>query len=354
VRGRARSRTSDRDVSEGRRRRWPLYLLFAIAILAGIALWAYSPSLPPEFLIARYAEDWSQFVAIGGARAHLRDQGNRAGVPLILIHGASGSLHEWDGWTRALGGQARLISVDLPGHGLTGAWPRDDYTVDAYADFIEMLVDTLHLDRFVLVGHSLGGAVAWTVAARRPDRVSQLILIDSAGYPSEGDHVPWPARLARLPLIGELGIYFKPELWVRQTLRHAYADPSLATAKRVTRTAELQRFPGNREATLRRARTQEPLDPTPLKRLNVPTLILWGAKDHWMPVADAFRFRDDIKGATLEIFDKLGHAPMEEDPTRTAAVVAAFLKPVTSRTAPLLRSSTLAPNTHPSALPQGN
>ena len=79
---------------------------------------------------------------------------------------------------RAFRAKARLISVDLPGHGLTGAWPRNEYTVEAYVDFIEALVDTLKIDRFVLVGHSLGGAVAWTFAATRPDRVSQLILVD--------------------------------------------------------------------------------------------------------------------------------------------------------------------------------
>ena len=104
-------------------------------------------------------------------------------------------------WARCTCGRAgrasfqarlRLISVDLPGHGLTGAWPRDEYTIEAYADFIEVLVDTLNLDRFVLVGHSMGGAVAWTFAATRPDRVSQLILVDAAGYPRTTGEAPLP------------------------------------------------------------------------------------------------------------------------------------------------------------------
>ncbi len=316
------------------RRRWPLWLLFAAGVLAGVALWAYSPSLPAETLIARYANDRSKFVDVGGVRAHVRDQGNPDGIPLVLIHGSLGSLHEWEGWVSELGKQARLISVDLPGHGLTGTWPRDDYTVEAYADFIEVLVDALNLDRFALAGHSLGGAVAWSFAATRPDRVSQLILVDSAGYPREGGEAPLPTRLARLPVIGDIGIYFKPESAVRRSLADAYADPALATPERTRRAAELQRFPGNREATLQRARTQEPLDPTPLKRLAVPTLILWGAKDRWVPVADAFRFQGDIKGAKLQVFENLGHNPMEEDPKATAAAVAAFLVPIPPRPVP--------------------
>jgi len=313
-----------------RRRRWPFYLLFAVGALVGVASWAYSPSLPPEMLVTLYANDKSKFIDIAGARAHVRDQGNPNGIPLVLIHGSGGSLHVWEGWARELGSKARLISVDLPGHGLTGAWPRHEYTVEAYADFLESLVNALKLDRFVLAGHSLGGGVAWTFAATRPDRVSQIILIDAAG---ENRDPAWPTRLARLPIVGEIGIHFRPERWVQRKLTQAYADPAMVTPDRVKRTAELQRFPGNREATLQRARTQEPLDTAPLKRLRVATLILWGAQDRWVPVADAFLFQNDIKGAKVEIFEKLGHDPMEEDPVATAAAVAAFLKPISIRPA---------------------
>jgi pimeloyl-ACP methyl ester carboxylesterase len=314
-----------------RRRRWPFFFLCAIGALAALASWAYSPPLPPEMLVARYANEKSRFMDIAGARAHVRDQGNSDGIPLVLIHGSGSSLHVWEGWAQELGSKVRLISVDLPGHGLTGAWPRDEYTVEAYADFIEALADALKLDRFALAGHSLGGGVAWTFAATRPDRVSQIILVDAAG---ENREAPWPTRLARLPVVGDIGIYFKSEQWVRRKLTEAYADPAMVTAERVKRTAELQRFPGNREATLRRARTQEPLDPSSLRRLAVPTLILWGALDRWVPVADAFRFQNDIKAAKLEVFDRLGHDPMEEDPQATAAAVAAFLKPLPRPPAP--------------------
>jgi pimeloyl-ACP methyl ester carboxylesterase len=321
------------------RRRWPLVVLFAGAILAGVALWAYAPTLPAETLIARYANERSKFIDVGGVQAHVRDyardQDDTDPIPVVLIHGSLGSLHMWEGWARELAPRLRLITVDLPGHGLTGAWPRDEYTIEAYTDFIEVLVDALHLDRFVLIGHSMGGAVAWSFAATRPDRVSHLVLVDAAGYPRQGE-APLPVRLARMPVVGDVGIYFKPERLVRRSLEEVYADPAMVTPDRIRRYSELQRFPGNREATLQRARTQEPLDPTPLKRLDVPTLILWGAKDRWVPVADAFRFQNDIKGAKLEIFQNLGHNPMEEDPKATAAAVAAFLASTPAR--PLRRA----------------
>ena len=125
----------------------------------------------------------------------------------------------------------------------------------------------------------------------------------------------------------------------------------MVTPERVRRYAELQRFPGNREATLQRARTQEPLDPAPLKRLDVPTLIIWGGKDRWVPTADAFRFQNDIKGAELEIFEALGHNPMEEDAKATAAAVAAFIKPITPRPA-LPPEPPIDQTVHPSVLPE--
>jgi pimeloyl-ACP methyl ester carboxylesterase len=312
--------------AEGPRpRRWPFILLFALGVLSGVALWAYAPDLPRVALIARYASEHSKFIEVAGAQAHVRDEGKADAMPLLLIHGSLGSLQMWDGWVAELQDRYRLILVDLPGHGLTGDWPRGDFSVDAYADFIEVLADTLHLDRFAVAGHSLGGAVAWTFAATRPERVSQLILIDSAGFPRESGELPLPIRLARQRVIGDIGIYFKPERLVRRSLLEVYADPAMVTPERVKQFGELQRFPGNRPATLIRARTQEPLDPSPLKRLDVPTLIIWGAKDRWVPVADGFRFQNDIKGSKLAIFENLGHDPMEENPKATAAAVAEFL-----------------------------
>ncbi len=323
-------------------RRWPTVLLILAGLVLGVALWAYTPSLPPDLLTKRYANSHSSFIDVGGARAHVRDEGRRDGIPIILIHGSLGSLQVWDGWVAALKDRARLISVDLPGHGLTGAWPRDEYTIDAYADFIEVLADTLNLDRFAIAGHSMGGAVAWTFAATRPDRVSHLILVDSTGFARDGPP-PLSLRLARLPVLGELALWFKPEPLVRRALADAYGDPAQATPERVRRYAELQRYPGNRRATLLRARTQESLDTTVLKRLDVPTLIIWGGRDHWVPPADAQHFQQNIRGSHLAVFEKLGHMPMEEDAQATAAAVDAFLPLTLAPTQPAASTSSEPP-----------
>lgn len=313
-----------RRAEEPRPRRWPLLLLVLAGVLGGVALWAYAPDLPADQLTQRYANEQSKFMDVAGARAHVRDEGNPDGPPLLLIHGSLGSLQVWEGWVAELKDRFRLISVDLPGHGLTGAWPRNEYTIEAYCDFVEVLADELRLGRFAIAGHSLGGAVAWNFAATRPERVSRLVLLDSAGFPGGGP-VPWQTRIERIAGLGELAVHFKPSSTMRRALLDMYADPALATPQRLRRYSELQRFPGNRDATLQRARTQEALDPTMLKHLDVPTLLIWGTQDRWTPVADAFRFQDAIKGAKLAVFEKLGHAPMEEDPKATAEAAATFL-----------------------------
>ena len=310
--------------SERAQRRWPALVLIALSAIAGVMFWAYTPELPRELLIQRYANAQSQFLDVGGVRAHVRDEGNPDAMPLLMIHGSLGSLQVWEGWVRELKNRYRLISVDLPGHGLTGPWPREEYTVEAYTDFIEVLADTLQLDRFAIAGQSMGGAVAWSFAASRPERVTELILVDSAGYPREGQS-PFQLQIARWRGLGDIGIYFKPEPMLKRALSDTYADPAMVTPERLQRYGDLQRFPGNRAATLKRLRTQEPLDPTTLRHLDVPTLILWGGKDRQIPVADAQRFKSDIKGSQLVVFEELGHAPMEEDPKATADAVAAFL-----------------------------
>ena len=140
---------------------------------------------------------------------------------------------------------------------------------------------------------------------------------------------------ARLPIVGEIGIHFRPERWVRRKLyARLTPTPAMVTPDRVKRTAELQRFPGNREATP--ACAPAPRSHSILHHSGASkyaTLILWGAQDRWVPVADAFLFQNDIKGARVEIFEKLGHDPMGEDPVATSAVVAAFLKPIAVRSA---------------------
>jgi pimeloyl-ACP methyl ester carboxylesterase len=149
--------------------------LVIFAALAAVAASAWAPDRTVESLKPRWAAAPSRFETIDGMAVHLRDQGPRDDPhPLVLIHGTSSSLHAWDAWAARLQGGHRVLSFDLPGFGLTGPFPNDDYSMAHYTRFMSDLLAHLGISHAVLVGNSLGGHVAWETALAHPELVERL------------------------------------------------------------------------------------------------------------------------------------------------------------------------------------
>ena len=294
-----------------------------------------APDRPVETLVARWAPPPSEFLDLNGQLVHYRDEGPKSDpVPLVLLHGTSASLHTWDGWTKALRGQRRVIRLDLPGFGLTGpfsgSYAGQPYSGPAYAAFVLDVLDRLQVQRFVAAGNSLGGEVAWRIAATAPQRVAGLVLVDAGGYSvqdaAQRGTMPLGWQLARLPVLGHITEYLLPRQVIVQGLHAVYGDPSRITEALVDRYFELILRAGNRAALVQRAQQWsggEGVDH--VTGVSAPTLVLWGGRDALLPPTLAQRFVADIPGARLQVFDDLGHVPQEEDPVRTVAVVQAFL-----------------------------
>ncbi|HET6786388.1 MAG TPA: alpha/beta hydrolase [Aquabacterium sp.] len=302
-------------------------LLALLALGVGLAMnWA--PDRSVAELSPRWAPQPSRFVLIDGMQVHLRDEGRRDDPePIVLLHGTSASLHTWDGWVAALAPGRRVIRMDLPGFGLTGPAPDGDYSLPRYATFVTHLMDQLGVQRAVLVGNSFGGAVAWKTAADHPARVSRLILIDAGGYPYESASVPIGFRLARYPALSPILNNVLPRSMIESSVRNVYGDPERVTAELVERYYELTLRAGNRQALVERFR-QSPGGEfaAQIPQIQAPTLILWGGRDRLIPPSTAQRFRQDIRGSALVVFDTLGHVPHEEDPAHTVTVAQAFLE----------------------------
>jgi pimeloyl-ACP methyl ester carboxylesterase len=303
-----------------------LLLLLIIVAGAGIAL-TWQPDRPVSTLLARWAQPPSQFLDVAGMHVHYRDEGPRDDItPIVLIHGTSTNLQTWDGWAAALKDHKRVIRFDLPGFGLTGPSPDHDYHTDTYAHFTLQVLDQLGVQHFIVAGNSLGGDIAWNVAAAAPQRVERLILIDSSGYPLNATSVPLGFRIARTPVLNQIARYSLPRAVIESSIRNLYGDPSKVTPELVDRIFELTLREGNRDALMQRLDQMElGAHVDRIKAIKTPTLILWGGRDHLIPLDDARQFARDIAGSKLVVFDDLGHVPYEEDPARTVAAAKTFL-----------------------------
>lgn len=296
-----------------------------VFVIAGVmATWA--PDRSVEQLSGRWAQAPSRLIEVSGMQVHLRDEGPRNDpLPIVLLHGTSASLHTWDGWTEELKLHRRVIRFDLPGFGLTGPSPSNEYSIAAYVRFVAAVLDTLGVKSFVLAGNSLGGQIAWAAASAMPQRVSQLILVDAAGYPFQPVSVPLAFQVARMAGIRTLMEYVLPRGVVMQSVRNVYGDPSKVTPDLVDRYYELTLRAGNRAALAHRFAQIASGDVNQIRTLKLPTLILWGGKDRLIPPDNAKRFEADIVGSRLVVFDQLGHVPHEEDAQGTLQPVKTFL-----------------------------
>jgi len=307
-------------------------LLGILLILTVVALaLSRAPDRSVESLVARWAPAPSDFVELRGMVVHVRDEGPRDDpLPLVLLHGTGASLHTWEGWVAALKGQRRVITLDLPGFGLTGpfagAYAERDYSGDAYARFVIDLLDALKLPRVVLGGNSLGGEIAWRTAWLQPARVHSLVLVDALGPPFTPESVPLGFLVARVPALSWIMEEVLPRAVVAQSVVSVYGDPTRVSAELVDRYFELTLRDGNRRALgLLLSQIQLGQDADRIATLKLPTLILWGGLDRLIPPAVGAEFERLISGSQRVVFPELGHVPQEEDPARTVVPVKAFL-----------------------------
>lgn len=315
-------------------------ILAGLVVVLAVALFgtkaAFWPDLPRVDVVAKYANAQSQFLFLpSGAVAHVRDEGRRGGTPVFLLHGSTASLHTWSPWVRALGHKYRLISIDLPGHGLTGAVPDRNYSVSAMARFVDEVAGELSLSRFVVVGNSMGGSVAMRYALDHPEKVRALGLISSGGYKrdeEDGGSVG-AFRLTDTAIGRWLMRHITPRNLVSRTMRLAVADPDdFMTDEMIDRYWELLRMEGAREAITQRladyrkynasGRSLEPR----VGGITAPTLIMWGTEDRLTPLRYGRRFAEIIPNSRLVVYNDVGHLAMEEIPERSADDMRRFLE----------------------------
>jgi len=279
----------------------------------------------PEHLKDKYASDKSKYITLSDTTIHYEDEGE--GPVLILSHGVMASLHTWDGWVEALKSKYRIIRFDIPGFGLSDPNANKQFNPEYTAELLNEFVDALGLEKFYLVGNSLGGFISWNYAATHPERVEKLILIDAIGYEQK---LPAVMKLVSSPVIQDVARWIAPKFIVDSCVRKVYGEPDNIHHGIFDRYFDLLSHPGGRDAMVDVFLTFKhfnghPEVTTKMKTLKMPTLIMWGEDDAWVPVSHVENWKRDLPQAEAIIYKNAGHIPMEEYPEQTSLDADKFL-----------------------------
>ena len=252
------------------------------------------------------------------------------GDPILCLHGLGANIYSWRHFIVPFSRHHKLILVDFKGCGKSPK-PRDThYSLEGKVDDIYNLILAEDLRNLTLVGNSLGGAIALLVAIRlgkeKPNRLSKLILIDSAG---DKNSMPPHLNLLR-SILGAPMIYLSPSsLAARMTLRMCYYDRKKISGEQVEAYAAPLASLGGRHALLETARQCIPANADELiaavSTITVPTLILWGREDKVIPLRVGKLLHKLIPNSMLDVIDQCGHIPQEEKPDETIARITEFL-----------------------------
>ncbi|MEM1194056.1 MAG: alpha/beta hydrolase [Pseudomonadota bacterium] len=268
-----------------------------------------------------------------GNCVRIRDEGNPDGPALMLIHGSSDSLLTWRGMIDELAGDYRLLSLDLPGHGLSGPHVANRYDATAMMAAVTAFANNSGVERFTLIGNSMGGWISWRYALAHPERVAALVLVDASGAPLPADAEPprlyLGAVLMKIRWLRPIIEQVTPRSIIKQSLIDSVYDENLITEAVVDEFWKLLRYPGNRRATAIRSTTdREPAYGTRLSEIAAPTLIVWGDADEVVPLEAANVFDREIPNSTLIIYKNIGHLPQRETPQALARDLKDFLGPL--------------------------
>ena len=252
------------------------------------------------------------------------------GQAMLLVHGFASFSFTWMRMLEFLPEERfRMICIDLKGYGHSEKRCDEHLAPYDQAVMLSAFIRKLNLQDFILVGHSMGGAISLIALFHEEirKRMSRLIIVDSAGmFPKLPEFIDdLTATSPQSPLLK----YTDEELLARLVLEQAYHDVGQISEETVKAYADILREE-NAKTCLIAAAKQTAIPNVRdfhknIRKIHSPTLIIWGENDRIINVKDAFRFRADLRNAELRIIPECGHSPQEEKPYDTACHICEFL-----------------------------
>ena len=291
----------------------------------------------------------SKFVEVNvdglSIRTHYSITGS--GPDLLLLHGICDSLHTWEGWVSELRSDFRLIRLDYPPFGLTDSFPDGKYSEERMLRFLDAFLEAVEVSSpSRIAGNSLGGGIAWRYATARPHRVSQLVLIDPAGFIDGKEDLPKAIRWAENGFAASFMRKQMPRTTWKKTVRNLYGPrytdlSSEAFEREVDRFYHLSTLPGKSSAyvdtflsvmQLAEADSEEKIAAR-LSKLSIPVQLQWGEEDPWFPPYSTTDPPGHLpkwipvlpKAPDIQVFPGVGHMPQAQIPARSAEAARNFL-----------------------------
>jgi len=264
----------------------------------------------------------ARYLTVDGSRIRYVESGS--GPAVLFIHGIGASVYTWRYTLPAVAAAGyRAIAFDNRGFGLSDK-PAHGYGNADYTRLVLGVMDSLQVGQAVLVGHSMGGAIAAEVALAAPGRVRGLVLVDAAGL---GVRWPFALRAARLPWLGAVATALRGRASTAGILRSTYGDPRKVTARDVDQYYAPVPDPEYGRA-LRGVLREFRFDALAgrLGSLSAPTLVVWGSADRWIPPAIGRRLAAELPRSAFLLVPFAGHAAPEEAPALVNRSLLAFLR----------------------------
>lgn len=249
---------------------------------------------------------------VDGRDVHYYSAGQ--GEPLVVIHGGGGDARTWWKNIAELAVKYAVYAPDLPGFG--GSQPLSgNYYIPELADFVDKFANKLGLEKFNLVGHSLGGGVALDYTLKSPNKVKKLVLVSSLCLGSE---IAFWVRLFSIPAIVRsvgaviIGILKGVKWIIKQFDPMEFVMPFTPASMMV----------GENITTFKQ---QSLVLESRLAEVNVPTLLIWGSRDPIVPVRQAYAAAKVIPHCQVKVFEKRGHNVHRDELKQFSSILAGFL-----------------------------